>query len=357
MNLHELKIYAVKMVKENPALKKEIYDFVQLAIDEIEEGGSEQHECSLAQRDIEFIVNEMLIEKEMEKINSSGQDKTVHGYCNEETYIMISHIHNDRLWLENAWENISEYNNSRDLKHSFKHEIFNNGGLSDVFGKMSFERINWFEIFDNLKEMMPKAEKFTIGDYLMIDEEEVEGLNFDWKGKVFVFDSVYDTKDGSITISDHSGDRTNFYVIYPSHAKKVTHEWRFVTESDRWISEWRDEHKIVGVNYFQGDDLNPHYDLKDEFFLPNIELTEKVLAKKMDIDDAIWSVIHEEDISKEDLLERLDLANIQAKRLFDLLHDLQTHCQGYGSLEEEMSRIHNIKLLTNVSTDEWKYQD
>jgi len=84
MNLHELKTYAVKMAKENPTLKSEIYDYVQLAIDEIEEGGSEDHECNLAQRDIEFIVNEKMIEDEMEKRNIPIQKKTVQKLSYEE---------------------------------------------------------------------------------------------------------------------------------------------------------------------------------------------------------------------------------------------------------------------------------
>jgi hypothetical protein len=216
MNLHELKTYAVKMAKENPTLKKEIYDFVQLAIDEIDEGGSEDHECNLAQRDIEFIVNEKMIEGEMEKINLTGEDKTVHGYSNEETYTMISHIHNNQDWIEDAFDNIRRYNNPNNLKANFQEEIFNNrGGLSDIFGKMSFERINWREIFENLKGMMPKE-------------------------------------------------------------------------------------------------------------------------------------------TYEELEERLVLANIQAKKLFDLLYEVQNN---FGRIDDEMSTIRNIELLTDLSNDQWKYQD
>jgi hypothetical protein len=219
MKLYELKEYAVKMAKENPTLKKEIYDMVNLALSEVDEGGSENHECELARRDIEFIVNEKMIEDEMEKINSPGEDKTVHGYSNIETYTMISHIHNNQDWIEDAFDNIRRYNNPNNLKEEFKKEIFNNrGGLSDVFGKMSFERINWREIFENLKGMMPKE-------------------------------------------------------------------------------------------------------------------------------------------TYEELEERLVLANRQANYLSRLLHDLKDNCNGYGSLPDEMSTIHNIKLLTDLSNDQWKYQD
>lgn len=218
MNLHELKTYAVKMVEENPTLKKEIYDFVQLAIDEIDEGGSENHECELARRDIEFIVNEKMIEDEMQKINMPGEDKTVNGYTNIETFTMISHIHNNQNWLEDAFDNIRRYNNPNNLKEEFKKEIFNGRKLSDVLGLMSFERINWREIFENLKGMMPKE-------------------------------------------------------------------------------------------------------------------------------------------TYEELEERLVLANRQANYLSRLLHDLRDNCNGYGSLPDEMSTIHNIKLLTDLSNDQWKYQD
>lgn len=216
MNLHELKTYAVKMAKENPTLKSEIYDFVQLAIDEIDEGGSENHECELARRDIEFIVNEKMIEDEMQKSNSPGEEETVHGYSNEETYTMIIHIHNDKDWLEDAFDNIRRYNNPNNLKEEFKKEIFNEGNLSDIFGKMSFERINWREIFENLKGMMPKE-------------------------------------------------------------------------------------------------------------------------------------------TYEELEERLVLANRQARILFAILHEREA--QGNGEADEELFYLHNIKLLTDVSSNEWKYQD
>lgn len=218
MNLRELKIYAVTMVMENPTLKSEIYDFVQLAIDGIEEGGSESHECEIARRDIEFIVNEKMIEGEMEKINSSGEDKMVHGYANQETYLMISYIHNDQDMLEDAFDNIRRYNNPNNLKEEFKKEIFGERKLSDVLALMSFEKINWREIFENLKGMMPKE-------------------------------------------------------------------------------------------------------------------------------------------TYEELEERLVLANRQANYLSRLLHDLRDNCNGYGSLPDEISTIHNIKLLTDLSNDQWKYQD
>jgi hypothetical protein len=349
MNLQELKKYAHTIGKENPTLKEEIYDFVQLAIDEIAEGGSEDHECNLAQRDIEFIVNEKMIEDEMQKSNSPGEDKTVHGYSNEETYTMIIHIHNDQDWLEDAFDNIRRYNNPNNLKEEFKKEIFNKGGLSDIFGKMSFERINWREIYENLKGMMPKI-RFEIGDYLMIRNRD--NFTFDWKGKVFVFDSYDGNMEGAIDIADHSGEDVKHYQLFEHRFVKVTHQWRLVEESDRWISEWRDEdNEIVGVNYFQGhDSFNA---LQEDFFLPNVKLTEKVLEKKMPVDDAIWLVIHEEDISKEELLERLALANTQAKILFDQLLEL---CNGEDdTMAEELSHAHNIKILTDLTTDEYKF--
>jgi hypothetical protein len=235
------------------------------------------------------------------------------------------------------------------LKANCQEEIFNGRGLSDVLGLMSFDRINFKEIFENLKGMMPKV-RFEVGDYLMIVDGD--DLTFDWKGKVFVFDSYDGNEEGAIDITDHSGEDVKHYHLFEHRFVKVTHEWRLVQESDRWISEWRNENnEIVGVDYFQGYDS---FDaLQEEFFLPNVKLTEKVLEKKMPVDDAIWLVIHEENISKEELLERLALANTQAKILFDQLLEL---CNGEDdTMAEELSHAHNIKILTDLTTDEYKF--
>lgn len=218
MNLQELIIYASKMAKENPTLKSEIYDFVQLAIDEIGEGGSENHECELARRDIEFIINEKIIEDEMEQRNNSAPAEKSHGYSNDETYIMISHIHNDKQWLDDAFENIRRYNSDSMLEGMFKTLVFedNASSLANALGKITFANINWEEIFENLKGMVPKE-------------------------------------------------------------------------------------------------------------------------------------------TYEELEERLVLANRQAKQLFDLLHEREA--QGNGEADEELFYLHNIKLLTDLSTNLWKYQD
>jgi len=50
--------YAKQCSATHPHLKDEIYDFVYLAIDEIEDGGSEQHETSLAYEDIKQLIDE-----------------------------------------------------------------------------------------------------------------------------------------------------------------------------------------------------------------------------------------------------------------------------------------------------------
>jgi hypothetical protein len=179
-----------------------------------------------------------------------------------------------------------------------------------------------------------------------------DDLTFDWKGKVFVFDSYDGNVEGAIDITDHSGEYVEQYQLFEHRFVKVTHEWRLVQESDRWISEWIDENnKIVGVDYFQGYDS---FDaLQEEFFLPNVKLTEKVLEKKMPVDDAIWLVIHEEDISKEELIERLNLANGQAAFLFDLIRN-----QADGEedvLVDELFYSHNIKVITDITNDEYKF--
>lgn len=59
MNLQQLKVEALKIIKEKPELKSEIQDLYSLAISEIEEGGSEMHECQLAYNDmLELIETE-----------------------------------------------------------------------------------------------------------------------------------------------------------------------------------------------------------------------------------------------------------------------------------------------------------
>ena len=351
MNLQELKIYAVETAKENPTLKKEIYDFVQLAIDEIEEGGSENHECELARRDIEFIVNEKMNEDEMKKVNLPTEDIKVNGYSNHETYLMISSIHNNQEWLEKSFELIRAFDYSFRLKTHFQAKIFRGRTLADMLGLIAFDEINWDEIFNNLKEMMPKV-RFELGDYLMIVDGD--DLVFDWKRKVFVFDSYDGNTKGAIDVTDHSGEDVVSYSLFEHRFVKVEQQWRLVQESDRWISEWRNENnEIVGINYFQGEDS--FNDLHEDFFFPDVTLTEKVLAKNMPIDDAIWTIIHEENITKEELLERLALANIQARIVFDILHDRE--CQGNGESDEELFHVNNIKLLTNINSNEWKRMD
>ena len=52
MNLRELANEGSKIVRNNPNLRTEINDLYCLAKDEIEEGGSEDHECELAYSDM-----------------------------------------------------------------------------------------------------------------------------------------------------------------------------------------------------------------------------------------------------------------------------------------------------------------
>jgi hypothetical protein len=60
MNRQEFKMWVIDNIKTNPTLKSDIIDFYQLALSEIEEGGSEQHEISLAVNDINELINENL---------------------------------------------------------------------------------------------------------------------------------------------------------------------------------------------------------------------------------------------------------------------------------------------------------
>ena len=52
MYLAELKAEAIRIIKAKPELKSEIQELYSLAISEIEEGGSESHECDLAYNDM-----------------------------------------------------------------------------------------------------------------------------------------------------------------------------------------------------------------------------------------------------------------------------------------------------------------
>ena len=58
MNIQTLKAEALKIIKEIPDLEGEVKDLFELAMTEIEEGGSESHECQLAINDMEELVKE-----------------------------------------------------------------------------------------------------------------------------------------------------------------------------------------------------------------------------------------------------------------------------------------------------------
>ena len=56
MNLNYLVEYAKRVIGEHPLLRMQIIDIVTLAKDEIEDGGSEDHEVNLAINDIEALI-------------------------------------------------------------------------------------------------------------------------------------------------------------------------------------------------------------------------------------------------------------------------------------------------------------
>jgi hypothetical protein len=58
MNLQQLKAEAIRIIKAKPELKEEIQDLYFLAVSEIEEGGSEMHECELAYNDMVELENQ-----------------------------------------------------------------------------------------------------------------------------------------------------------------------------------------------------------------------------------------------------------------------------------------------------------
>jgi hypothetical protein len=70
---------------------------------------------------------------------------------------MIAYIHNGG-WMDEAFENIRQYDNPLRLGVLFTELVFksDNNSLKDSFGRIAFSNINWLEIFENLKGMMPK---------------------------------------------------------------------------------------------------------------------------------------------------------------------------------------------------------
>ena len=57
-NLTELKREVLRLMDKYPKKGDELRDFYYLAVSEIEDGGSESHECSLAWRDMLESVGE-----------------------------------------------------------------------------------------------------------------------------------------------------------------------------------------------------------------------------------------------------------------------------------------------------------
>lgn len=56
MTLQELRAKSIELIKQNPQYEDQIRDLFFLAQDEIEEGGSEAHECELAISDMEYLI-------------------------------------------------------------------------------------------------------------------------------------------------------------------------------------------------------------------------------------------------------------------------------------------------------------
>lgn len=58
MTLQQLTEWVRETVKKHPDLKSEILDYYVLCIDEMEDGGSEQHEIELCVNSIEQLIEE-----------------------------------------------------------------------------------------------------------------------------------------------------------------------------------------------------------------------------------------------------------------------------------------------------------
>ena len=56
--IKELRVEVLRLIDQYPQKSDEIRGYYQLALDEIEEGGSESNECSLAYSDMLSCLNE-----------------------------------------------------------------------------------------------------------------------------------------------------------------------------------------------------------------------------------------------------------------------------------------------------------
>lgn len=56
MDIQYLRTYCKEKIRQNPGLQDEIVEFYNLAMSEIEEGGSESHEVNLAIGSIEDLI-------------------------------------------------------------------------------------------------------------------------------------------------------------------------------------------------------------------------------------------------------------------------------------------------------------
>lgn len=56
--MEELRKLVLETIKKYPNLKEQISDLLQLCIDEIEEGGSRQHEIDLCRGEIQYLVDQ-----------------------------------------------------------------------------------------------------------------------------------------------------------------------------------------------------------------------------------------------------------------------------------------------------------
>jgi len=56
MNLERLRMMTNQLMANHPEHKEQLEELYQLAVDEVEEGGSEHHECNLALEDMEYLI-------------------------------------------------------------------------------------------------------------------------------------------------------------------------------------------------------------------------------------------------------------------------------------------------------------
>jgi hypothetical protein len=76
MDIENLKLHTRKFIKDFPQYREEFVDYYELALSEIEEGGSEDHECDMAYNSMLDIVQDTLNNPAQDALKEEEQSWT-----------------------------------------------------------------------------------------------------------------------------------------------------------------------------------------------------------------------------------------------------------------------------------------